>query len=185
MKNRLIWEIFIILILCGTGWYLFGTMRNVETSSSTAKLIESSNNQIFLDGVGIDIMGNNIYSNTVEEIGKTKKTVIAFLLQYESLNDDLKFWNEVGDRLTNANTRLVAYCENEQCVEVIKKNPLKAHFQVLEYGEITDMQAIISADANGEFWLINSQNDRIKLNWRDGILTPNEIARSINQWDGI
>jgi hypothetical protein len=181
MKKRIIMEICFIFIIGGIGWYLFDAMVEAETNSPAMKLVESDNNLVFMDGAGIDIMGNivNHYSSEKDE---TEKYIIAFLLRYGNLNDDLKFWNEVGDYLTKTNTaKLVAYCDSEQCIEIIKKNPLQNSFQVLEYGEIADMQAIINADANGEFWLVNPKGESIKLNWRDKILTPTEIARSINQ----
>ena len=107
-----------------------------------------------------------------------KNTIVAFLLRYDSLDADLKFWNDVNEYLLKyKNIKMLGYCENEQCVNAIKLNSSAAHFSILEYGTVADMQAIIAADASGEFWV--RKNEAKKIKWRNRVLTPKNIAISI------
>jgi len=178
MKIKFIWEILLICILIITGWYLYGIMKQVESNNPELKAIENDNNLIFSDGAGIDFMGNKIDSFLENKADEDERFVVAFLLRYNSLDADLKFWNEVKGYLSEPDTiRLTAYCENNKCVEAIRINPDKVHFPVLEYGEASDMQAVIAADANGEFYLQGSRFRKIK--WRNEILEPFDIAMSI------
>ena len=104
--------------------------------------------------------------------------VVAFLLRYDSLDTDLVFWNNVNNYLSKfGNVRLTAYCGNDRCIEAIKMTPSIANFTVLEYGEAMDMQAVIGADENGEFWLRGKVSK--KVHWRNDIMTPYDIAMTI------
>jgi hypothetical protein len=154
----------------------------VKSNNPEPKAIERYNRVVFSDGSGIDVMGNKIESVLTSETGETERFVAAFLLRYDSLNDDLNFWNEVGNYLSELDliVRLTAYCENDRCIEAFRKNPDMAHFTVLEYGGAMDMHSVIGADEAGEFWLRGNRFRRI--NWRDEIMTPVDIAMSIKEW---
>ena len=109
-----------------------------------------------------------------------KESIVAFLLRHDTLDSDLRFWNEVKSHLSelNLNTvKLTAYCESARCAETIRANPDIAHFTVLEYGNATDMQAVIGADAAGEFCLRGKGAE--KINWRNRTKTPRDIVNSI------
>ena len=180
MKKRNLIEVLFICILGVTGWYLLDVMKQVESTNPELKIIESYNRLVFSDGTGIDIMGKYVDSVLANNADQVERFVVAFLLRQGSLDSDLRFWNEVNNYLSGLDTtivKLIAYCENGQCVEDIKKNPDRADFPVLEYGEVSDMQAVISADIAGEFWLRGNSYKKIK--WRDENLTPFDIAMSI------
>jgi len=178
MKKGIVLEISLTCILVVTGWWLFDTMKYVESNNPELKIIENNNNIAFSDGAGIDVMGNNVYSVFSDKADGIEKSVAAFLLRYDSLDADLQFWNEVSNHLSGIdNIRLTAYCENDRCVEAVRKKTDMVDFTVLEYGEILDMQAVIEADAVGEFCLRKNRFKRI--NWRDGIQKPFDVAMSI------
>jgi len=179
MKNNFVLKILLICVMAVAGWYLFGAMERLKSKNPKLRAIESYNRLVFSDGAGIDVMGNKVDSVFTGETDETERYVAAFLLRNESLKDDLKFWNEVGSRLPELGivVRLTAYCENDRCIEAVRKNPDMARFTVLEYGGAVDMQAVIGADAAGEFWLRGNGSKRIK--WRDEILTPHDISMSI------
>jgi len=178
MKKNKILEIFLICFLGITGWYLFSVAEKLKSNNPELQEIERNNSLVFMDGVGIDVMGNIVDSVFALEDNAIKRRVAAFLLRYDSIDDDLKFWNEVNRHLAGLDTvRLMAYCENSRCVDVIRKNPDVAHFTVLKYGEAIDMQAVIGADLTGEFWLRGDRSR--KINWRDERVTPFDTAMSI------
>ena len=158
---------------------MYGAMERVKSNNPEFRAIEGYNRLMFSDGAGIDIMGNKIDSIFTDKADETERLIAAFLLRHDSLDDDLKFWNEVGGHLSELDivVRLTAYCENNRCVEAVKKNPGKAHFTVLEYGGVLDMQAVIGADAAGEFRLRGNRPGRIE--WRDETATPFDIAMSM------
>ena len=164
------------------GWRLFGAIEQMKSNNPETGAIENYNRLVFSDGAGIDVMGNKIDSVFTSESDETERFVAAFLLRYNSLNDDLKFWNEVRSHLSefDIDVRLTAYCENDRCIETVRKNPDMAHFSVLEYGGIVDMQAIVSTDAAGGFWLRGNRFRRTK--WRDETMTPYEVAKRIEEW---
>jgi len=180
VKKRIVLEIVLICILGITGWYLFDNMKQVELNSPERKSIENFNRLVFSDGAGIDVMGNYIDSVLTNKVDGEESFVAAFLLRYNSLDSDLIFWNEVKKHLFDldvATVRLIAYCENSQCVEAIRENPNVTSIPILEYGEVSDMQAVISADATGDFWLFGKQYKKIE--WRNADLSPFDIATSI------
>jgi len=181
MKKRIVWEILFICFLGFSAWYLFGLLEHAKSNNHDLKRIDRNNNLMFMSGAGIGIMGNKVGSILLNSQGESEVFVAAFLLRYDSLSDDLTFWNEVGGDLTELDTvRLTAYCENARCIETLKENPDVAHFTILEYGAVTDMQAVINVDAGGEFWLRGNKR-LIKIKWRDGTLTPVDIVNSIRQ----
>jgi len=180
MKKRIYLEVSFICILGIIGWYLFGVMKKVELDNPERKAIESYNSMVFISGAGIDVKGNYIDSVLTNQTDDKERYVIAFLLRYNSLDTDIHFWNEVNNHLSsldNVIVRLIAYCEHFRCVEAIRVNPSAVNIPVLEYGEVSDMQAVIGADVKGEFWLRGNRNKKIK--WRDHNLTPFDIAMSI------
>jgi len=178
MKKRIFLETALICILGCTGWYLFNAMKRTESNSPVLKEIANNNNLSFSGGAGMDIMGNNVHSAFANTTDETERKVVAFLLRHNSLDADLRFWNEVNSHLSGLDSiRLTAYCENDRCTETIRKSPDAAHFTVLEYGGVIDMQAVIGADTAGEFWLRGNGARRIK--WRNETLTPFDIAMKI------
>lgn len=181
MKNRIILEILLICAFGVTAWYLFGIMKQTQTSSPELKEIEENNRLMFSDGAGIDIMGNKIDSIFTNRLDETVRFVAAFLLRYDSLDSDLKFWNEVSSHLSelDIDVKLTAYCENERCIEYLKRNPNQANFTVLEYGGIVDIQAVIGADMTGTCWVRGNRYKRMK--WRDGVQSPLDVSMNIGQ----
>ena len=194
MKKGTVFEIMFVFIFGAIGWYLFGIVKHLELANPALEMIESYNNIMFSDGVGIDINGNKIESrnetpittqfeesdNLSLERSDQRTGVAAFLLRYDTLDNDLMFWNEVKSNLSEldvVNVRLIAYCEDDRCIESIKKDPDKVHFNVLEYGVVVDMQAVIGADATGDFWWRGDSSK--KINWRDEFRTPNDIVSNI------
>lgn len=178
MKNKIVFEIVFMCILGITGLYLFDVMKQIKLNNHELKEIDSHKNTVFSNGSGIDIAGNEI--DAIDVSKELSKGVAAFLLRSKNVDADIKFWNEVNDNLSELDEiRLTGYCEDEKCIESVKKNPNKAKFIILEYGETTDMQAIINADENDEFWLIGFGNSE-KIKWHDGIITPLDIVRSID-----
>ena len=180
MRKKIIFETVIIFILGATGWYLLGIMKQFEMNNPEIKAIDSYNRLVFLDGKGIDIMGNYVDSVLLNNTDGVEKFIIAFLVRENSVDKDLQFWNEVNGYLSNidvVNISMIAYCENNQCIDYIRNNSNANNISVLEYGEVSDMQAVISADTNGEFWLRGNRFKRSK--WRDENLSPLDIANFI------
>jgi hypothetical protein len=179
MKKRILWELLFIFILGFAGWYLYGLMERAKSNNPDLIRIERNNSLMFMSGAGIDIMGNEIESIILNNQDESEVFVAAFLLRYNSLEVDLAFWNEISSHLSEPNAvRLTAYCENVQCIETVRKNPDMARFTILEYGAVTDMQAVINADANGELWLRGDRTMK-KIRWRDEMLTPYNIVNSM------
>ena len=184
MKKRTVIEIVFIIIFIAAGWYMFDVMKRIESSHpELVRQIENNNKLGFMGGTGIDTMGHVIESAVVNGSDETRRRYIAgFLLRNNSLDSDVKFWNEVNNHLSELDTvsvNLTAYCENDRCIDTIKKNPGIAHFSVMEYGGVVDMQAILNADADGEFWL--SGKGLRKIKWRDGVQAPIDIAVEMEQ----
>jgi len=178
MRKIHLLEILLICILGFSGWYLFNTMEHMKLKSPELRAIENYYRLVFSHGTGIDVMGNKIDSILAHETKGGERSVVAFLLRNKTLDADLQFWNEVNRHLSELDTvRLTAYCENYRCVEVIRKNPEMAHFPVIEYGLVGDMQALIGADDDGEFWFRGNRFE--KINWRDGSRMPIDIAMHI------
>lgn len=182
MKKRIIWEILFICLLGVAGWYLFGLMKKAESNNPVQNRIERNNSLGFSAGAGIDIMGNEIEPISLNSLDEVEVLAAAFLLRFDSLNADLKFWNEVGSQLPDIDTvRLTAYCEDTRCIETIRKNPdMAARITILEYGVVVDMQAVINADANGDFWLRRNGTLK-KIKWRAENLTPYDIVDSVKE----
>ena len=181
MKKGLALEVLLIFTLGISGWYLFGIFEQVKSSNSELKKIKNYNGFIFSDGEGVDIIGNEITSILINNKEESENFVFAFLLRFESLDADIEFWNEVSSYfLKKDNVRFIAYCENYKCVESIKNKPDITHFIVLEYGEVKDMQAVLSADESGAFWLRGKGIGK-KIAWRDKVISSLDISRSIEQ----
>ena len=176
MKKRIVLEMALICIFGFTGWYLFGVMKQTESDNPELKEIESNNSLVFSYGTGIDVTGNKIDSYITNSMDDVVINIVAFFLRYDSLDADLMFWNEVGSYLAELDTvKLIAYCESVLCIEAVKRNPDIAHFTVLEYGNVIDMQAIVNADMAGEFWLRGTK----RVKWRDGAKTPFDVSQNI------
>jgi len=146
--------------------------KEIETKIDSPDLaVEHEKQQHIVTGDSSSKKANN---------SNKKGGVVAFLLRYDSLDADLKFWNEVNSCLSEPDiVRLTAYCENNRCIETIRKKPDMVRFTVFEYGEAVDVQAVIGADSTGEFWM--RKNNAKKLRWRNEILAPCDVARSIEQ----
>jgi len=178
MNKRIVLEIIIICILGVTGWHMFSVMKQAKLNNPDTKTIERADSLVFTSGAGIDVMGDKVDSIFADKADEASGSVAAFLLRYDSLDSDMEFWNEVGSHLSEPDTtRFVAYCENDRCIEAIRKKTEHSRFTVLEYGAVIDMQAAIGADITGEFWMRGRRT--IKIKWRDDVLTPVDIARSI------
>lgn len=179
MKKILFVQILFICILGASGWYLFGLMKKAESNNINQKRVERNNDLVFASGAGIDIFGNEIEPFLVNNRDGTEAFAVAFLLRHDSLDNDLKFWNEAASLLSELDTvRLTAYCDDARCVEAVRKNPDMARFTILEYGAVVDMQAVFNSDANGEFCLRGDRTLK-KIKWRDGTLTLNDIVNII------
>ena len=189
MKNRIILEILLMCVLGFTGWYLHHKIELIKSTSSILKDIERYDQRMIFDGnAGIDVFGNKI-----ESINKNHKEdiMVAFILRIGTLDSDLQFWNAVNGYLTDLDTvRMTAYCENDRCAEAIRKNNI-VDFSIVEYGTIEDMQAMINADRNGQCLLRSKKaydgadlfiqgTGFTKINWRDGNVSPFEIAMRIS-----
>lgn len=90
MKKTVSLKVLLICILALAGWYLWGVMERVKSKNSEPKTIEVYNSLMFSDGAGIDVMGNKVDSVFTGETDESERYVAAFLLRYNSLEDDLK-----------------------------------------------------------------------------------------------
>jgi hypothetical protein len=96
------------------------------------------------------------------------------------------FWSLVSGLIaTHSGVRIVAYCEGKQCLASLDRMRQEVPFTVIGYAGMIDAQAILNADARGEFVIKDlaefGSSSRVK--WRETGQTP--VSRTIALLLGI
>jgi len=123
---------------------------------------------------GVDVSGHFVGPLSADD----SERIAAFLLRGNRIGDDLTFWREVATLLPPAaHIRLVGYCDGESCAEAVRKlAPLD--FPVIEYGEISDSQALINADLANALLVLSAPSHSQRHAWRVGSKTPAVLVRN-------
>lgn len=173
MKGQVFIEIVLIGMLGLYAWLLLGRMQEFRFDPRQ-EAIEASGQLLFTNATGIDIGGNRV---DPAQIPNTNRCM-AFLLRNTSLRADLNFWDNVASLLPKGSgVRLIGYCDGSACVEGVKNDLRLADFPVIAYGDVVDSQALLNADAAGNFLLTDIHHQPRSIEWRG--LGPASVVRSV------
>lgn len=126
---------------------------------------------------GIDPNGQRV----LDVLQKDVRRWVVFGLRTATLPDDVSYWTAVVTALpSNAQIRVVGYCDSSACRQVLNQQPDKPRFQVLVYGEAVPSQAVATADAAGEYVLLDKDLKRLRrVSWRSPRPQPSQTAAEV------
>jgi hypothetical protein len=126
---------------------------------------------------GIDPSGQRV----LDVLPKDVRRWVVVGLRTATLHDDVRYWSAVAAALPpDARIRLVGYCDSSDCRQALSQDGEKPSFQVLVYAEAVPSQAVASADAAGQYVLLDKDLRRLRrTTWRSPRPQPSETAVEI------
>jgi hypothetical protein len=179
MKKQILVEVILIAVL-----EVYAGLLTRQTKASLLRVdaahsVVSANEKIaVLDSVtGIDVLGNVVFPVPPHDA----RYFAAFVLRDASIRDDLNFWRGVAGSLSKrSGVRLVAYCDGTACAQTIRNSPQSTDFPVIVYGETVGSQALLNADARGNFLLLDRQRHMLgPIAWRTPGQTPQTVLAKV------
>lgn len=157
--------------LASSAWSLHTFRSNVDASN---KLEQSF---VFQPERAIDVSGHFV-SFATKTAGEKD---LVFLLRGSSFTEDLKFWEEVATLIPpSQHLRLIAYCNDNLCVDQITHLPKAPQFPVVFYSEVGNGQALIEADNQGAALLKDANRfHATKIPWRGSDDSPGAILQGM------
>ena len=150
------------------------TWRRVETERAYL----SRDRRLSLSSLaGIDRDGKRV----LDQLPKNVRRWVVVGLRTATLNDDVAYWTAVAAALpSDGQIRLVGYCDNSDCRQVLNQTADKPPFPVLVYGEAVPSQAVANADAAGQYVLLDKDLTRLRrTSWRSSRPQPSETAAEV------
>jgi hypothetical protein len=164
----------IMLAICART--LFLTMP-ISPQAVHDGLVQANQRLRFTRGIGVTI-DNRLVDLTV---ASQKKRTVAFVLRNRSLAEDLAFWRDMAELLRPVpSLRLVGYCDSAACVSSARAVVDGGRLDILAYGEVVDTQAVLNADAHGDFIVGSAATSEVTMiNWRYPMRQARDIARRV------
>jgi hypothetical protein len=89
------------------------------------------------------------------------KRMALFVIHGTKLQADIDFWNQAAQQNRSAEVELVGICDDAACVQGLTKDPGKAHFASVLFGDYYAMHTILKADARGQIIILDRKTDRM------------------------
>jgi hypothetical protein len=89
------------------------------------------------------------------------KRMALFVIHGAKLQADIDFWNQAAQQNRSPEVEFVGICDDPDCVQGLKKDPGKAHFASVLFGDYYAMRTILKADARGQIIILDRKTDRM------------------------
>ena len=89
------------------------------------------------------------------------RRMALFVLHGMKLQTDIDFWNQAAQQNHSADIEFVGVCDDPNCVQGLMKDPRKAHFASVLFGDYYAMRTILKADARGQIIILDRKTDRM------------------------
>jgi hypothetical protein len=89
------------------------------------------------------------------------KRLALFVIHGTKLQADIDFWNQAVQQNHSAEVEFVGVCDDPACVQGLTKDPGKAHFASVLFGDYYAMRTILKADARGQIIILDRKTDRM------------------------
>lgn len=154
--------------------------RGVVSDLVSEHLVADNELEALRSVTGVGVLGHLIYPFPP----RGTKRFVVFVLRGSRVKADLAFWLSVAGSLSaeSDSIRLVAFCNGSACGEVVRRIEERRSlpFPVIEFAEMTGGQALVNADDNGQFLLLNRQAYVLaRFRWRQGAMSPSDAAEVI------
>lgn len=106
--------------------------------------------------VGYDREGHRI---TMLPLGF--KRMAIFVIHGAKLQADIDFWNQAAQQNQSPEVEFVGVCNDPACVQGLAKEPGKAHFASVLFGDYYAMRTILKADAHQQIIILDRKTDRM------------------------
>jgi len=89
------------------------------------------------------------------------KRMALFVIHGAKLQADIDFWNQAAQQNRSTEVEFVGVCDGLACVQGLTKDPGKAHFASVLFGDYYAMRTILKADARGQIIILDRKTDRM------------------------
>lgn len=178
MKVYVAVEAALIAVLAVYGIRLGREARTLNSQADGFKEIAMTSGNIVLRSLaGIDASGQMV--NNVIPPGT--KRLVVFSLRGRTLEQDLHFWSSAASLLSKeSGVRLVGFCDTSACAQAVRDLYQSLSFPVIAYGEANALQAVLSADEQGNLILLSGALQPLgKVRWRGEDVTPSSVSRLV------
>jgi hypothetical protein len=113
---------------------------------------------------GVDVSGRPRF-----ELQPAKaKRFVLFGLRSATVSEELRIWDSLASHLVNEpNVYLIAYCDGVACASAVSRTHPSSTLAVLAYGEPITVQAVLNADAKGQFLVVDGALRPLRsVSWR-------------------
>jgi hypothetical protein len=177
VKSEILIETILVGALAIYGVRLAKEIRTLRLQPDRQQFLATANERLALHSVtGIDTSGQLV--NKIIVPGT--KRFMVFGLRNSNLAEDLSFWSNAAALVhKDGGISFVGFCDSKACVEAVRSNYQSLRFPVIAYGEAVSSQALLNADAEGNFILLDGGLRTIStMQWRQPGLTPEYIVRA-------
>lgn len=149
-----------------------------SAAASERRLAEKNNGLVVTGAAGIDPSGALVNTTVPPEV----KRIVVFCLRTPALQGDVSTWEAVASLLIDkSDVRLIAYCDGAACAEHFRNRGPSPHFPVIAYAQPGSAQAVINADSQGAFVILDNHGVQLRtVKWR-GRMHPLDIAREVSK----
>lgn len=169
--------LLILLVLVLSGWPLLKDAKTIRQRRAYLESLRATN----LSLKARVFSGVDVNSHLLLRERGLKSVYIAFLARYDTLAQDLAFWNRVAEIVSTKGRDFVfiGYCDDRRCHDEIK-GAQQSRVSILEFGDTMTLQAIVNADSEGKA-LLSAPNpiNSTALLWRTGGISPNLVAQEV------
>jgi hypothetical protein len=89
------------------------------------------------------------------------KRMALFVIHGAKLQSDIDFWNQAAQQNRSPEVEFVGVCDDLACVQGLTKDPGKARFASVLFGDYYAMRTILKADARGQIVILDRKTDRM------------------------
>jgi hypothetical protein len=89
------------------------------------------------------------------------KRLALFVIHGRKLQADIDFWNQAAQQNGSTEVEFVGICDGLACVQGLTKDPGKAHFASVLFGDYYAMRTILKADVRGQIIILDRKTDRM------------------------
>jgi len=178
MKAEVLLEIALIAVLAVFGVRLSKEIRALDSRAivQQSRAVSSERSAIY------SLTGINPSGQVINRlIPPGTKRFVVFGLRGVTIQEDLNFWSGVDALIPpSSGVRLVGFCDGNVCANALQSSPHSSTFPVIAYGDATGSQAIVYADAQGSFILLDGGLKPLsRIKWRSSELVPADIVRQV------
>jgi hypothetical protein len=178
MKTRIIAKVVLCVGLFTCATALINDLQSLGSAiDSERRLAEKNDDMLVTFASGVDVWGR-IAS---EELPSGVTRVAVFVLRSSTIQDDIETWSRVAESLTAEHAvQVVGYCDSMRCAEFVRRSSPPPPFAVIEYGQAGSAQAVVNADAKGEFALLDGRAIELRrIQWRRPALAAADIVKEV------